>query len=640
MSDAVVICGGGDGEWSPALVVLSCIVAVGGSFAALDCADRMRAADRPLLRRRYCLAGASLMGLSIWTMHFVGMLALDLGVPVNYEPVLNASSVAAAAFGSGLAFLIVNGRTVTRFHIAIGGVALGVAIAAMHYLGMASMRLPVSIQYDPLLFATSIGIAIAASAGALGLGRRRIAGGSSQHWVKTISAMAMGAAILGMHYVGMAAARYAPAGSTIADQGAMVGDWSLQYILVAAGVIILVARLALAAKNSAERQLALDALEAKRAEAVAASRAKDTFLASLSHELRTPLNPALLLASDAAANPHFPPAAREAFDKIARSISLEARLIDDLLDLTRISRGLLKIEPRVIDVHPVLRDAVAVVRATLETRLVDVAVDLAATDAHVEGDPVRLQQVFWNLLQNAAKFSQAGGRIGVRTANRGGWIEVTVTDSGVGMSAAELERCFEPFVQGGHQRGGLGLGLSISRSLVELHGGNLLASSPGPGGGATFTLRLKTTTAPTVVPASAPMPVATAAAGRSLTLLLVEDHEPSRTTMQHLLSRRGFEVVAVGSLRDALAAAENVHHDLLVSDIGLPDGSGHDLMRVLGQRNGLIGIAITGYGMDEDLRLARAAGFAAHITKPVTARQLEAAIAQALAGIPSESVVK
>lgn len=631
MSEAVVICGGGDGEWNATLVTLSCIVAVGGSFAALDCADRMRSAETPLVRRRYFLAGATLMGVSIWAMHFVGMLALNLGVPVNYEPVLNTLSMAAAALGAGLAFLIVNGRTVSRFHVAFGGVAMGIAIASMHYLGMASMRMPATIRYDPLLFAASIGIAIAASSGALGLARRRLAVGRSRYWIKTISAVAMGAAITGMHYVGMAAARYDAVGSMMPDDGSRVGPWSLHSILAVAGLVILVALLALAGKTSAERQIALDALQEKQAEVVAASRAKDNFLASLSHELRTPLNPALLLATDSAANPDFPPAAREAFDKVARGISLEARLIDDLLDLTRISRGLLKIEPRVVDLHAVLDEAIEVVRAALEQRRISLRVNLAVGQPRINGDPVRLQQVFWNLLQNAAKFSNDGGRIAVHSRSQDGWIELRVSDTGIGMNAAELARCFEAFGQGEHQRGGLGLGLSISRTLAELHGGTLTASSPGKAQGSTFVLRLRTVAG---APGTEPPPPSTRTAPaklRTLSVLLVEDHEPSRTTLGHLLSRRGHRVFAVGTVRDALAAADSGTFDLLVSDIGLPDGSGNDLMRELRARKGIVGIAVTGYGMEEDIRLAHAAGFSAHVCKPVNFRRLEEAIAQAFA---------
>ncbi|HYD84684.1 MAG TPA: MHYT domain-containing protein, partial [Opitutus sp.] len=357
------------------------------------------------------------------------MLALHVGVPVSYDPLLSMISMAAAALGAGLAFLIVNGRTVTGFHVATGGVAMGLAIASMHYLGMASMRLPAMIRYDAVLFATSIGIAIAASSGALVLARHRVITGASQYWARSLSAVVMGAGIAGMHYVGMAAAQYIPSGATITGEGSMVGPWSLQSVLVSAGLVIAVALLALAAKNAAERQVALESLEQKTAEAEVAARAKDVFLASLSHELRTPLNPALLIASDGAANPEFSTAARQAFETVARSIQVEARIIDDLLDLTRVSRGLMQIESRVVDVHVALQEAIAVVQPSLSSRRIDLQVNLSAVDKQIRGDAERLLQVFWNLLQNAVKFSSEGGTIGVNTENEGPTVIVRVTDS-------------------------------------------------------------------------------------------------------------------------------------------------------------------------------------------------------------------
>jgi diguanylate cyclase len=630
MMEQIIICGV-DGtlkeKWDVILVALSCIVAIAGSFAAFDCADRMRSAGDPKSRRRYFLAGASLMGVAVWTMHFVGMLAHQLGIPVQYDPSLSMISMLAAALGAGLAFLIVNRTTVTWFHIATGGVAMGLAIASMHYLGMASMRIPATIRYDPWLFAASILLAIIASAGALALAHRSLMKGRIHYWEKSVSAAVMGFAIAGMHYVGMAAARYMPTGTTLSGEGALVGPWSLQSLIIAAGLVILGALLAMTSKNSAERQLALETLEVKSNEAIAALRAKDMFLASLSHELRTPLNPALLQATESSTNPDFPPAAREAFAMIARHIVLQTRLIDDLLDVTRISRGAMKIEPRDVLVHTILHETIRIVRPEIVAKRLKLVVELKAVETATSADPDRLQQVFWNLLQNAAKYSSPGGIIRVSTYNDGASIAVAVSDTGIGMTQAEIARCFERFEQGEHNLGGLGLGLSISRSIIELHGGSISASSAGPGYGTTFTVALKSIPAQAKRSEEKHAVSSQATSTRGLAVLLVEDHEASRLALQRLLQRRGHNVVAVSTVATALEEGAARKFDMLISDIGLPDGDGYELMTKLSEKYSFIAIAVTGYGTEEDVQRAMDAGFLTHVMKPITVHKLDEALA-------------
>lgn len=245
-------------------------------------------------------------------------------------------------------------------------------------------------------------------------------------------------------------------------------------------------------------KLAERAVAEARDRAIAASRAKDNFLAALSHELRTPLTPVLLLASEEAHNPRLSPEVRQDFEMIAKNVALEARLIDDLLDLTRITRGKLVLEQRPADAHVILRDALTTVEPDFRERRIDLKVTMAAPRHRLHGDPVRLQQVFWNVLKNAAKFTPVGGRVTVEThvADRNRLL-LRVTDSGIGLTPAELKRIFEAFSQGdhadtpaGHQFGGLGLGLAISERLVELHGGVIRASSAGRGKGATFEIEL------------------------------------------------------------------------------------------------------------------------------------------------------
>jgi signal transduction histidine kinase len=252
-------------------------------------------------------------------------------------------------------------------------------------------------------------------------------------------------------------------------------------------------QVAVGALRDAERE----AMQA-RDKAVAASRAKDDFLAALSHELRTPLNPVLLLASDAATNPDLPPELRADFETIARNVSLEARLIDDLLDLTRITRGKLTLNFEPTDVHQMINEALAIVRQDIADKRQRIRLDLSA-DRHVlTGDPVRLQQVFWNILKNAVKFTPEDGQITIETRLLpGDHLLIRITDSGHGLTQPELDRIFDAFAQGDHiggphhhRFGGLGLGLAISRTLVELHGGTIRAASEGRDRGASFEVDL------------------------------------------------------------------------------------------------------------------------------------------------------
>ncbi len=397
-------------------------------------------------------------------------------------------------------------------------------------------------------------------------------------------------------------------------------------------------------RKRAEREM-----EETRDRAIAASRAKDEFLAALSHELRTPLNPVLLLASEAARDASLPARVRADFEVVRKNVELEARLIDDLLDLTRITQGKLALSLGTQPLQPILEDALNTIRPEIAQKSLAFTCDFAAGGALVRGDAVRLQQVLWNILKNAVKFTPDGGQITVRS-----WVDpikrvaaVEVADSGIGMTAAELDRVFNAFAQGehatsggSHRFGGLGLGLAISKMLAELHDGSIRAESAGRDCGAQFVLELPLAAAPdrrsesdrrvgAAPPEGAPPPAAAGPpAGGHRRILLVEDHEPTRNALAQLLARRGHAVTACGTVAEARAAATQGAFDLLISDVGLPDGNGLELMAEM-QRQGpeIAGIALTGYGMDHDLVRTQSAGFAVHLTKPVTIQSLDRALA-------------
>ncbi len=395
-------------------------------------------------------------------------------------------------------------------------------------------------------------------------------------------------------------------------------------------------------------------MEAARDKALAASRAKDDFLAALSHELRTPLNPALLIASEAADNVTLPEEVRADFRTIRRNIQLEARLIDDLLDMTRITRGKLALDVSMHDLQVLVRDALATMRPEFTQKKIVPEVAIGAEPAIVECDSARLQQVLWNVLKNAVKFTAERGKIVVRTWNDtdGRRVNIEVRDSGIGMTEGELTRAFEAFSQGdhaapggSHRFGGVGLGLAISRMLVEQHHGTIVATSEGRDKGSSFLITLPLMTAeeretrggftPRAV-TRVPFKGAPLQSDRRRTVLLVEDHEPTRTAMEFLLKRRNFVVRAAGSVKEARQLAEAGGIDLVISDIGLPDGNGYELMSELRLTQRLIGIALTGYGMDHDIVRSQAAGFGQHLTKPVTIQALDKALAAAWEGAAEE----
>lgn len=389
--------------------------------------------------------------------------------------------------------------------------------------------------------------------------------------------------------------------------------------------------------SRAELQTQYEEVQATRKALEAASAAKDEFLAALSHELRTPLTPVLLTANAMAVDPSLPEELRSDLEMIRRNVELEARLIDDLLDLTRITRGKLQISPRPADLHDILATALDICQSDTAAKRLRFVTRLKATRHHISAETVRIQQVFWNLIRNAVKFTPASGTITVATKNQRAArgmppaVVITVTDTGIGISADARKRIFNAFEQGSveinRQFGGLGLGLTITRQLVELHGGTIAVDSRGPGRGSIFTVTLPTIPAPSKL--HAPDQPPPARNGRSLRILLVEDHDDTRRNMMRLLTALHHTVFPAHNAATALRQASKETFDLVVSDIGLPDESGLDLMKKLRSRHNLTGICLSGYGMEDDIVRSREAGFSEHLTKPINFQRLEQAIDQA-----------
>lgn len=368
-------------------------------------------------------------------------------------------------------------------------------------------------------------------------------------------------------------------------------------------------------------------LAAAKSAAELANSAKDDFLAVLSHELRTPLTPALAAASALQSAPAIEPnELRESLAIICRNIELEARLVDDLLDVTRITRGKLRIQSAPVDLHTILRDALVNAEPSLRAKQINSTTAFTESRPSVRGDGARLTQVFSNLLTNSAKFTSAGGKVTLRTTVAGDTATVEIEDDGIGIPVDLLPQIFEPFRQGeaGTTRrfGGLGLGLSVAKGFVEAHGGSIRARSAGHNRGATFIVELPLLTAGKPFPDAARVDEAAPPPGRRLRVLLVEDHVDTRDVLGRLIIRAGHMVTSAGTVEQALQALQAGTFDLLVSDIGLPDGTGLEVIAALRKTSNIPAVAMSGFGMDGDLARTREAGFNEHIVKPIPAEAL------------------
>ena len=353
----------------------------------------------------------------------------------------------------------------------------------------------------------------------------------------------------------------------------------------------------------------------------------------LSHELRTPLTPVLATLNLWEASDELSPALHADAQMLRRSVELEARIIDDLLDLTRIAKGILTFSAEETDVHEMIGYLVGMCHSEFRGKALDLSIHCDAALYHVYTDAGRLQQVLWNIIKNAAKFTESDGKVSISTANDDKQnIIISIADTGIGMSQETLSRLFIPFEQGeqfiSRRYGGLGLGMAISSALVEQLGGTLRASSEGLGKGSTFTVTFPAKPVPEIKPKKLGAFDGRMRSGIGVKILLVEDHADTALALKRLLNRQGYEIVIADSVASALEAVKRETFQLLVCDIGLPDGTGFQLIEEVRKHNRTPALALSGFGMEEDVRKSRLAGFEGHLTKPVNFQKLEAAIWQ------------
>jgi NO-binding membrane sensor protein with MHYT domain/CheY-like chemotaxis protein len=592
------------------LVAVSLTVAILASYTALTLALRIRVAT-PASAPAWLLGGGVAMGIGIWAMHFLGMLAMALPIEITYDVSITVLSLLIAIVVSTFALHIASRERVGALPLVAAAIAMGMGICSMHYVGMAAIEIAPPVRYSFFWVAASFAIAMAASFAALGIAfTRRTDGWWRYH--RALGAAGMGVAICGMHYAGMAAARF-PENALAAGSSMMSKPW-LAGAVTAITLFVLIAALlvsfieARAVAHAARMQVSL-------AEANETSRAKDEFLAMLGHELRNPLasitNAVHLLGRSSPSSGDW----RLAYDVIARQSSHLVRMADDLLDVGRTVAGKISLERQPLDLHLAVGHALSALKAAGKTS--GRHVDYKGWSVWVNADRTRIEQVLSNLVSNAVKHTAEGGRIALRVTASGGEVVLTVADDGAGMDAETVARAFELFFQARREpdrgRGGLGIGLTLARRIVELHGGTIAAASDGPGRGATFTLRLPAIAAPRASAAAG----AQAAPRAARQVVIVEDSADARLSLQMLLESEGHTVHTAIDGPTGLDTILQVQPDVALVDIGLPGLDGYGLaarLRSAGLDTYLV--ALTGYGRREDQARARDAGFDAHVTKP------------------------
>jgi diguanylate cyclase len=653
------------GFYETPLVLVSILVAIVASYSALSLAGRVtEAAGRS--RFAWTLGGAIAMGSGIWAMHFVGMLAFRLPVPIAFDIPITLASLVLAIGASGLALWQVSRANLGPVRLGTSAVIMGAGINAMHYTGMAAMRMQPGIVYDPLLFALSVLIAIVASALALWIAFRLRRSTPDVVLPRVGAAVVMGFAIVGMHYTGMAAANFPADSVCMAAREGVQRDGLASLIVLATFCVLglaLIASvfdarleanariLAMSQATAAERQQLLERERIARDQAERLSALKDEFLATLSHELRTPLNAMLGWAGMLQRGVKDEATFKRGLETIERNARAQGQLIDDLLDMSRIIAGTVRLDVQTVDPARIVEAAVGTVHPAAAAKTITLRTDLGrdggALPLEVRADPGRMQQVLWNLLANAVKFTPSGGSVQVLLGRDGFDAVIRVIDSGIGIAPDFLPYVFDRFRQQdasiSRQHGGLGLGLSIAKQLVELHGGTIAVDSAGPHTGTTFTVRLPLTHEPAIAAAvagvRAPVPAAQGELAELVDLtgvrvLVIDDAPDTLDVLEQILAYSGAATTTAAGAGAALALLEHEVPDVIVSDVGMPDVDGFELMRRIRRRAttaGVPAIALTAFTRQDDRVKALQAGFTDYLAKPVEPAALANAIRRAVA---------
>jgi signal transduction histidine kinase/CheY-like chemotaxis protein len=637
-------------EYSTSLVLLSVLVAILASYTALDLSGRIHAATGRA-RAMWVAGGGAAMGFGIWSMHFVGMLALHLTIIATYAPFQLVTSLGVAMGASSFALWIASRSRVGHLQLMAAAAAMGIAIAGMHYVGMAGMRVPARMEYDPALFASSIAIAIGASFVALVIARRlRDEESSRIRRLRTAAAVAMGLAIAGMHYTGMAAMRFVAVDQAAVVAGSSLPPFALGIATALAGIIVAgLAMIAAMLDRIVRSRLVEDRLRAEKVAAERTNRTKSEFLANMSHELRTPLNSIIGFANILLKN--RAQSLREQdlayLSRIAVNGTHLLGLIDGVLDVSKIEAGRMELDVTSVDLALLVRETLAVLEPQAGAREVELVADLPSQLSVLDTDRTRLKQILINLVGNAVKFTR-NGRVTVRVhadAASSDPTRIDVIDSGIGIAPERLETIFDAFQQAdattAREYGGTGLGLTITRAVAGLLGWEIVVSST-VGAGSTFSVVMMPGTPSSAAEAAVlaavehpawslpAVPQAGTDAPRPVRVLVIDDDRDARRILEHQLADLGCEVVTAASCDEGTRLARRTKPDLITLDIMMPRKGGMDALLELKADPELRNIPVVMVSVVAGEQRRQFVGAVDWIDKPVTRDALLHVIARHL----------
>ncbi len=624
-------------QYLSGLVLLSFLVAIAASFVALDMVQSLSHAKGS--SKLFWLTGGSLaMGCGIWSMHFIGMLAFDMpGMTMGYDIQLLILSIVVAVAGSAFALLIMSKNPISHTMLSMSACAMACAIAGMHYIGMFSMRMHAEIKWDLNLIAFSFVIALAASFWAF-LVARELTTIKNPLRIQIGASVLLGIGIAGMHYIGMKAAHfYAAETSSFSDGGYVLANSQLTVIVV--GVTFMILTLALSGSTIdrilTRRSISEKVNLQKAKEAEIASELKTRFLANMSHEIRTPLG-AIIGFTQVLIDEPLSEQQRQAHLKtVLRSARALLALLDDILDLSKIELNKLEIENRDFELKTFLDELMSMFKVKTDAKglTLDLQVD-SLLPKRIFSDSNRLRQILMNLIGNAVKFTEYGG-IKVRVKRDGSdYLSFEIEDSGIGLTAEQTSRLFQPFTQADNStsrvHGGTGLGLDIAKRMAEMLGGTVVILKSEKGKGTTFIATIQLVKARVEEVAKTSL-ISTFSSGelKTLNILVVDDNEDNQALISLILKSKGATVALASDGSQGVEKAEKTGFDVILMDIQMPVMNGYraiELLRAKMITSPIIALTANAY-KDERDRCFKS-GCDAYITKPIDVAELVATIQQ------------